>query len=233
MKMALNDITQKEVEAAIKEFDDIGCEEIFRKYGGGKSRQYYLEYNGKYYPQKLIARIAHCYLPGEQALSHKVKLGGVNGTKTREHLEKLGFKIINEAQGGGDVLDNLLPEEVDTSKQYKEGATKTVTINAYERNVDARKKCIKHHGYKCSVCSFDFEDFYGIISKNYIHVHHVVPLAEIQAEYEIDPKEDLVPICPNCHAMIHKTRETLTIEQLKQYLAEKDGKTSEEERRRK
>ena len=53
-------------------------------------------------------------------------------------------------------MDNLLPEEVDTSKQYKEGATKTVTINAYERNVDARKKCIKHHGYKMFSMLFRF-----------------------------------------------------------------------------
>ncbi|MCY4362239.1 MAG: HNH endonuclease [Gammaproteobacteria bacterium] len=117
---------------------------------------------------------------------------------------------------GGDASSNLLPEEVEAPEQYKEGATRTVTINAYERNVDARKQCIRHHGYKCSVCSFDFESTYGPIGKNYIHVHHRVPLAEIGTEYEINPLEDLVPICPNCHAMIHKTRDTLTIEQLKQ-----------------
>ena len=221
--MALKDITRKEVEAAIKEFDDIGSEDMFRKYDGGKSRQYYLEYNGKYYDQKLIARVAHHYLPGEKVLRHRG--GECNGTKSRLHLKGLGFTIIDKSQGGGEVSDNLLPEEVETPERYIEGTTKTISINLYERNPDARKKCIKHHGYKCSVCSFNFEDFYGSIGKNYIHVHHVVPLAEIKAEYEIDPKEDLVPICPNCHAMIHKTRETLTIEQLKQYLAEKAGKT--------
>lgn len=124
---------------------------------------------------------------------------------------------------GGDALGSLLPEEVEASEQYKEGATKTVTINAYERNVDARKECIKHHGYKCSVCSFNFESMYGPIGKNYIHVHHLVPLAEIGTEYEIDPLHDLVPICPNCHAMIHKTSDTLTIGQLKQCLTGKNG----------
>ena len=121
-----------------------------------------------------------------------------------------------------DALSSLLPEEVEASGQYKEGATRTVTINAYERNVDARKQCIRHHGYKCLVCSFDFESMYGPIGKNYIHVHHLIPLAEIGTEYEIDPVHDLVPICPNCHAMIHKTRDRLTIGQLKQCLTGKN-----------
>ena len=45
--MALKDITRKEVKAAIKEFDEIGIEEMFRKYDGGQSRQYLAEKAGK------------------------------------------------------------------------------------------------------------------------------------------------------------------------------------------
>ena len=94
--MAIKDITQKEVKAAIKEFDDVGNEDMFRKYGGRKSRQYYLEYNGKYYDQKLIARVAHGYLFGEQPLKARGRGNQrANGTKTREHLEKLGFNIVD------------------------------------------------------------------------------------------------------------------------------------------
>ncbi|MDE0156494.1 MAG: HNH endonuclease [Gammaproteobacteria bacterium] len=149
------------------------------------------------------------------------------GERTPLSLTPSGSDLLHQLEiympvYGGDTSRSLLPEEVEASKQYKEGATRTVTINAYERNMDARKKCIKHHGYKCAVCSFDFESMYGPIGKNYIHVHHLVPLAEIRTEYEIDPINDLVPICPNCHAMIHKTRDTLTIGQLKQCLTGKD-----------
>ncbi len=193
---------------------------MFRIYGGGKSRQYYLEYNGKYYDQKLIARVAHRYLPNGQPLKARER---ANGTKTRKHLKYLGFNISENKSHNVDTSGNLLPEEVDTPKQYKEGSTKTVTINAYERNPEARKKCLQHHGYECSVCSFNFEDFYGAMGRNYIHVHHVVPLSKIKSEYELDPINDLVPICPNCHAMIHKTQDTLTVEQLIQFLEEKDG----------
>ena len=149
------------------------------------------------------------------------------GERTPLRLTSSGSDLLHQLDiympvYGGNASGSLLPEEVEASEQYKEGATRTVTINAYERNVNARKQCIRHHGYKCSVCSFDFESIYGPIGKNYIHVHHLVPLAEIGTEYEIDPLHDLVPICPNCHAMIHKTRDTLTIGQLKQCLTGKN-----------
>lgn len=94
-------------------------------------------------------------------------------------------------------------------------------VNRYERSADARARCLAHHGYKCSVCSFDFAAIYGAIGKGYIHVHHVVPIADIGKEYEINPITDLVPVCPNCHAMIHITQPALTVEQLQKHLANK------------
>jgi len=67
----------------------------------------------------------------------------------------------------------------------------------------ARQQCIEHYGSRCSVCDFDFEQVFGERGRGFIHVHHLKPLSEIQDEYEIDPIQDLRPICPNCHAMIH------------------------------
>lgn len=120
--------------------------------------------------------------------------------------------------------DNRLPEEVDSPEQYIEGASRTVSVNAYERDSDARRKCIEHYGYKCDVCSFDFERYYGDFGKNFIHVHHIVPLAEIKKEYKVNPVRDLIPLCPNCHAIIHRTQPALTVKQLKDHL-ENNGKT--------
>jgi 5-methylcytosine-specific restriction protein A len=45
-------------------------------------------------------------------------------------------------------------------------------------------------------------------------VHHLRPLAEIGAEYVLDPEVDLRPVCPNCHAMLHRTRPPMSIEAL-------------------
>jgi hypothetical protein len=107
------------------------------------------------------------------------------------------------------------PDEIPIQKHY-EGAKKQVTVNAYERNPRAREACIAHHGNSCTVCGFDFGRQYGAIGAGYIHVHHLKPLSEIGAKYEVDPEKDLRPVCPNCHAMLHIKKEQLyTIEELR------------------
>lgn len=108
-----------------------------------------------------------------------------------------------------------LPDEIGTPERYVEGATMTVSVNAYERNPLARQACIAHWGCACSVCEFDFGIQFGSLGSNFIHVHHVLPLAEIRQEYQVDPVADLRPVCPNCHAMLHKRHPVLSIEELK------------------
>ena len=73
---------------------------------------------------------------------------------------------------------------------------------------------------KCIVCRFDFAERYSSLGERYIQVHHRVPLGEIKEEYRLDPIRDLIPICPNCHAMIHRTQPALTIEELQKHLVE-------------
>jgi 5-methylcytosine-specific restriction protein A len=87
-----------------------------------------------------------------------------------------------------------LAEEVSAPSRYFEGATRQISVNTYERNPYARRRCIEYHGCSCSVCDVDFEKVYGELGRGFIHVHHVKPLSEIQAEYEIDPVADLRPI---------------------------------------
>jgi len=118
----------------------------------------------------------------------------------------------------GDGESFLLPDEVASPSQFLEGATRQVSVNSYERNPDARQKCIELFGCRCAGCGFDFEAAYGELGSGFIHVHHLKALAEIGREYEIDPVSDLQPICPNCHAMIHRGEPMLTIEQLRELI---------------
>jgi len=111
------------------------------------------------------------------------------------------------------------PDEIDYGQDLYEGASHQVWVNAYERNKKARKKCIDHYGYNCSVCDFDFEKRYGSIGRNYIHVHHLTALSEIDARYKVDAIKDLRPICPNCHVMIHSKKPMFTIKALRKLLA--------------
>jgi len=100
-------------------------------------------------------------------------------------------------------------------QKYIEGKPNEVLVTKYERDPKARKKCIEHYGCSCSVCSFNFEEVYGEVGKNFIHVHHL-KLVSTTGEDEVDPMKDLRPVCPNCHAMIHKRKEPFSIEELKE-----------------
>ena len=60
-----------------------------------------------------------------------------------------------------------------------EGKSKEVTQTRYERNPQARKTCLKHYGYSCQICNFNFEKTFGEIGKGFIHVHHVNAIAGI------------------------------------------------------
>lgn len=105
------------------------------------------------------------------------------------------------------ALSNIVyPDEISKNEEIKilEGSKKQVLVNVYERDSKARQKCLDKFGYICKICDFDFEKKYGSIGKEFIHVHHLIPLSELNKEYEVNPLEDLIPVCPNCHAMLHK-----------------------------
>ena len=73
---------------------------------------------------------------------------------------------------------------------------------------------------------FDFEAVYGGLGRGFIHVHHLVPVSTIGKEYKIDPIQDLRPVCPNCHSMLHKNNPPLTIEELKNIIQNKQRLTN-------
>jgi 5-methylcytosine-specific restriction protein A len=98
---------------------------------------------------------------------------------------------------------------------FAEDRQKSVTYKTYDRSPAARQACIQHYGYSCSVCGFNFEDAYGKLGAKYIEVHHLKQVADMGEEYLIDPVKDLLPVCANCHRMLHKTRPPISIEELK------------------
>jgi len=147
---------------------------------------------------------------------------GIGPAKIKGFEEKLTSKILTRVgdswYASDSIIRSAIPEEIENPEKYIEGASKTVSINTYERSAEARAKCIAHHGCLCAVCGFDFANKYGDIGNGFIHVHHIIPLSEIRKEYSLNPIKDLIPVCPNCHAMIHNTQPALTIQQLKQHL---------------
>ncbi|WP_020469957.1 HNH endonuclease [Zavarzinella formosa] len=118
---------------------------------------------------------------------------------------------------------SLLADEIDFNRPLPEGAKYQITINAYERNPIARRLCIARYGTACVICDFSFGAVYGKVAEGFIHVHHLRPLSEIGAEYEVDPVEDLRPVCPNCHAVLHQRTPAYSIEEVRGFLKTKQS----------
>ncbi|MDQ3557473.1 MAG: HNH endonuclease [Gemmatimonadota bacterium] len=108
--------------------------------------------------------------------------------------------------------------EVPDQQSYPEGTLRRVYANAYERNPAVRARCIAHHGLDCSVCRMSFAKEYGAVAARLIHVHHLRPLAELRGRHEVDAIEDLRPVCPNCHGVIHLRTPPYTIKEAQELI---------------
>ena len=123
----------------------------------------------------------------------------------------------------GMVLSLLDVEEVrsyENADGLPEGARMQIQVNRYERSHLNRAACMRLKGTCCLVCGFDFGSCFGEVGSGFIHVHHVVPVSEIGDGYVINVASDLVPVCPNCHAMLHRKNPPYAVDELKQILAE-------------
>ena len=137
--------------------------------------------------------------------------------KVSEELQEYMENHFNDYYSEGFFND------VDETKNIHEGHIIQVKVNRYERSSVARKKCIEYHGTKCLICGIDFGEKYGPLGEGFIHVHHLRPLNTIGKDYVVDYKNDLIPVCPNCHAMIHRVPngENMKVEELKNLLNKK------------
>lgn len=100
-----------------------------------------------------------------------------------------------------------------------EGAPKSIELSVYERSPKARRLCIEHYGPTCQACSLNYEEKYGPIGAQLIHVHHVTPLSTIGEAYEVDPIRDLIPLCATCHHVVHSRDPHYSVEEIKAAIA--------------
>lgn len=108
------------------------------------------------------------------------------------------------------------PEPVAPAPSLWEGAPTGVELTSYERSRIARRLCIEHYGPRCQACTLNYEEKYGAIGAQLIHVHHVTPLSEIGEAYEVDPVRDLVPLCATCHHVVHSRVPPYSVDEVRQ-----------------
>ena len=135
--------------------------------------------------------------------------------EARSRLAALPASAFPEESGTS--FPDELPEPEGAT--FPEGAVERVLVNRYERNPRAREACIRYHGTRCTVCSLDFSERYGEIGNGFIHVHHVRPISGPGSKKRVNPRDDLVPVCPNCHAMLHRTNPPMDVQELSRRMA--------------
>lgn len=103
-------------------------------------------------------------------------------------------------------------------REETEGEREHVEFERSHRNPTLRRRCIERWGYRCQVCGIDMAQIYGEdLGKNFIEVHHLKPISTYDESRPEDYVDNLVPLCPNCHAMIHHGAEgPLTLKQLRE-----------------
>lgn len=168
---------------------NLSREEIMRKYHNGEIKKIKLQMDINEPYTDLISRLR-------------------TGIKVLEPYYLLA--VSDELSDGYEIIED--------NEVYYEGSVTTVKVNKYERNPEARKKCIEKHGCQCKICGFDFEKIYGAFGKGKIHIHHIKPLNEIGKEYIVDPINDLIPVCPNCHMMLHSRKPAFKPHEVKSFI---------------
>lgn len=101
-----------------------------------------------------------------------------------------------------------------TGVGHVEGAIYSEIVKRYERSRYNRALCLKYYGFMCRGCGDQLAEKYGPIGTDVIHVHHIVPVSAMGGSYQLNPIKDLIPLCPNCHNIVHKKNPPMSIAEL-------------------
>ena len=188
---------------------------VFRDKSSSKGDLFATIENYQEFSEAVLAKNGDTYL--EEIPLSKVNnywRGGVRviSEEVYERITSTATKVIPQKRINKDGLNDLDASLV----SGEEGKKKLRYITTYERRPELREAAIAIHGLNCSVCDFNFGAFYGDYAEGYIHIHHLTPVSELPKPSQINPQTDLVPVCANCHSIIHrKKNRTLSINELR------------------
>lgn len=135
------------------------------------------------------------------------------------HMDAIDY-LLNDEFNYDDVktaIDNItssgITHVIPIEEVISEGRTVTRSIQARERSSRLRMIAIEHFTHNnmisCDCCGFNFPTVYGqTYGKDCIEIHHIKPIFQYQGDtFEqlvADALQNLLPVCPNCHRVIHK-----------------------------
>lgn len=163
-----------------------------------------------------------------------LSINGKNLGEAQTDREWLNFEVFANVSHSGNSKEELtsaltkclsLPlsllmppdwDELEGSAYRPEGEAREFVGTKYERSRFNRALCLEYFGFDCQGCGLQMEQKYGPLGQGVIHVHHLVPVSRMGGSYRLDPKRDLIPLCPNCHNVVHRQDPPLEIGQLRE-----------------
>jgi hypothetical protein len=120
-------------------------------------------------------------------------------------------------------IDEELVTDQASDANDPEGRKRLRLHVVYERSRKNREKALAYHKPVCAACDFDFNAFYGAeLANAFVEIHHRVSITELDGRI-VNPETDLVPLCSNCHRMVHRRRgEIMRVEDLRAVITERN-----------
>ncbi len=113
------------------------------------------------------------------------------------------------------------PPTETASDLFLEGFRREIVTEATYRNRTLARRAKERDGYICQVCGFDFEATYGDLGHQFAEAHHLFPVAELRRRKAVS-LDEVTTVCANCHRMLHRGREMLTVDELRRLLEGSD-----------
>jgi 5-methylcytosine-specific restriction protein A len=129
------------------------------------------------------------------------------------------FSILLPLSGQVTLEENISVSEAEIVGDFKEeGQKTTIACTKYERSRFNRRLCLNHYGYRCVACGLLLAEKYGDAGRDLIHVHHLTPVSLMNEPAILNPIKDLVPLCPNCHNVVHRRTPPYDLDELRKFL---------------
>jgi 5-methylcytosine-specific restriction protein A len=136
--------------------------------------------------------------------------GAPDAPRSQWKLTPKGVEAARVFQSSAGPTESQVAADLDAFAQEEEaleGLRSERLVAHFERNPKLRAAAIAIHGTTCRACDFNFAANYGSRGKDYIEVHHLVPVSRMTEPSSVNPRTDMTVLCANCHRMVHRSRD--------------------------
>ena len=150
------------------------------------------------------------HLDNNEAIFDSLEASGFDRKTIRKAVKKDYTDIILEDTISEGLQSKAMRKHRERSKKLRDAK-----IAQVKRDNGGKVSCI--------VCGFDFSETYDGHGEGYIEIHHLAPvhLMDVEGSQKklSDALKEVVPLCSNCHRMIHRDRgHILTPNELKKII---------------